>query len=237
LDSISSGIYAITHTASGKKYIGSAVNVHRRWLEHSSQLDRNKHTNSKLQNAWNKHGRDSFEFSVLEVVLNLEDLIPREQSWMDAEDVCKTGYNILAVAGSRLGMKHTDEAKAKISAASALQRHSEETKAKISAGNLGKVVTEETRLKQSLAQSTSEAAAKHRQKISADKLGTKHTPETIEKMREIKTGKTQSPETRAKISAANKGRVVSDETRAKMSAAKRLRDAQRSKSNNTKETE
>lgn len=58
-------IYAITHLASGKRYVGSTVNPTYRWIKHRSELKNNRHHCRYLQNAWNKYGRDAFAFSIL----------------------------------------------------------------------------------------------------------------------------------------------------------------------------
>ena len=69
-----SGIYSILHNDSGKIYIGSSINIKQRWNAHRSALNRGKHSNPHLQNAWSKHGKDAFTFSILEEVIadNLE---------------------------------------------------------------------------------------------------------------------------------------------------------------------
>lgn len=45
----------------------------------------------------------------------------------------KPEYNVLQIAGSRLGHKHTEESKAKIAAALLGYKHTEESKAKMRA--------------------------------------------------------------------------------------------------------
>lgn len=45
---MTSGVYAITNTATGKRYIGSAVNIKKRWREHLHNLRKNKHHSKKL---------------------------------------------------------------------------------------------------------------------------------------------------------------------------------------------
>lgn len=60
------GIYSITQLSSGKRYIGSSVNIKRRWASHRSSLNRNLNFNPHLQNSWNKNGRDDFTFEILE---------------------------------------------------------------------------------------------------------------------------------------------------------------------------
>ena len=44
-----SGIYEILNTVNGKRYIGSAVNLAKRWKEHRTGLNRKDHANQILQ--------------------------------------------------------------------------------------------------------------------------------------------------------------------------------------------
>ena len=152
------GIYKITNTVTGKFYIGSAVNIKRRWAEHRSQLGANKHGNRHLQNSWNKHGEDSFTFEVLECC-EKERLIEREQFYIDNE---KPAYNILPTAGNSLGVKHTDETKRKMSKTMKGNQNS-----------LGVKRTDETKRKMSEAK-----------KGSQNRLGVKLTDETKRKISE-----------------------------------------------------
>lgn len=106
-----SGIYQIKNLVNNKIYIGSAANVKNRWKTHKSELNHNKHHSPYLQRAWDKYGIENFEFSILEVVLDINDLIIREQYWMDITECydSKVGYNLSKIAGSRLGVKASDE--------------------------------------------------------------------------------------------------------------------------------
>lgn len=122
------GIYKITNTVTRKFYIGSAVNIKRRWACHRCLLSANTHYNRHLQNSWNKHGEDSFTFEVLEYC-GKERLIEREQFYIDNE---KPAYNISPTAGNILGVKFTDETKRKRSEAKKGEVKSDETKRKIS---------------------------------------------------------------------------------------------------------
>lgn len=112
-----SGIYGIIHIGSEKVYVGSALNIKKRWREHRHYLRLNKHINQYLQNAWNKHGEDLFKFVILEEVKKSHLLIEREQYWLDGirSYERKNGYNIAAIAGSQLGYKHTIATKEKLS--------------------------------------------------------------------------------------------------------------------------
>lgn len=79
----SSGIYTITHTASGKAYVGSARSIQRRWKRHITDLNCERHHSVKLQRAWAKYGADAFQFLIVEAVEVEDDLVRREQYWID----------------------------------------------------------------------------------------------------------------------------------------------------------
>lgn len=99
-----SGIYCIKNLINNKIYVGSAVNINRRIYTHKKRLVNGEHGNSKLQNAYNKHSK-FFVFEILELVNNKENLLKREQHWIDNFDSANKGYNICSVAGSLLGRK------------------------------------------------------------------------------------------------------------------------------------
>ena len=61
-----SGIYTITNIANGKIYIGQAIDIFDRWIEHKCSLRNQYFENDRLQKAWNKYGEESFKFEVLE---------------------------------------------------------------------------------------------------------------------------------------------------------------------------
>jgi group I intron endonuclease len=129
-----SGIYCIRNKVNNSFYIGSAVKLSRRFRFHTSALNKNDHINGYLQNAWNKYGASNFEFFVVEYVEKLEDLIKAEQEWIDLLNTTNReyGYNICLNAGSRLGMKHTEETLKRMSEIKKGKRFSEEHKRKIS---------------------------------------------------------------------------------------------------------
>lgn len=107
-----SGIYRIVCTATKKVYIGSAVNLRQRKVDHFKTLRGNRHANARLQRAWNKYGGDAFEFEIIEFVL-APFLLEREQYWLDKtrsyDD--RRGFNIALVAGSHYGLKRSDAAR------------------------------------------------------------------------------------------------------------------------------
>ena len=112
-----SGIYSITHINNGKMYVGSAINIEKRWSEHRSELNHNKHDNPRLQNSWNKYGEHQFNFRLLEEVKESSKLLEREQYWIDSlhSSDRNKGFNIRKIAESNFGLKHTPETIEKIS--------------------------------------------------------------------------------------------------------------------------
>jgi hypothetical protein len=69
------GIYRIS--CNEHSYIGSSINIYYRLKRHISDLLKNKHANKYMQNAFNKYGKDSFNFEVIEecsktVLINTE---------------------------------------------------------------------------------------------------------------------------------------------------------------------
>ncbi|MFL5800322.1 MAG: GIY-YIG nuclease family protein [Roseiflexaceae bacterium] len=99
-----SGVYQIRCIPTGKIYVGSAVNLWKRWDQHRRRLRSGKHSNRYLQSAWNKYSQENFEFSVLEFV-DVADLLHAEQEWIDATGCIdkELGFNIVPTAKSSGG--------------------------------------------------------------------------------------------------------------------------------------
>ena len=198
MKTVSSGIYCIKCGASGKVYIGQALNIGARWSHHKSLLCADRHKNPHLQLAWNLYGPDAFSFHVLELC-SPDKLSDRELSWiakLNSGDR-KCGYNLRS--GGRQGGAHSEETKLKIAAATRGRKNkspSPETRAKLSAALLGR--------------KNGPRSPETKAKLSAIQKGRKRGP--------------RSPETKAKISASQKGRVGrkhSPESRAKISKSLR----------------
>jgi group I intron endonuclease len=113
-----SGVYLITHIESKKIYVGSSIDISRRWKEHINHLNLNKHENPKLQNAWNKYGEDAFRFEILEKVEPIkEKILSIEQIYLDRYQSYKRelGFNLYKTAGSPQGTQWDEEQKARLS--------------------------------------------------------------------------------------------------------------------------
>jgi len=110
------------------------------------QLCKNTHHNAYLQNSWNIHGKDNFEFVIVQEC-NIDDLHKIEQEYLDANDGVK--YNILKTStGGDTMSKHPNkkEISARIHAklkknnnyGMTNKKHTQETKNKISESKKGK---------------------------------------------------------------------------------------------------
>jgi len=112
------GIYKITNILDNKIYIGSSINISNRIKQHFYMLESNKHKCSHLQNAFNLYGREVFKHETLEEIRNNDQLLTREQYFLDLfKSYNRTiGYNVcLSASHSRLGISHTALTKEKIS--------------------------------------------------------------------------------------------------------------------------
>jgi len=91
------GIYCIRNIVNDKKYVGYSVNIKERWYRHKNDLRKNKHENPYLQNAYNKYGKENFEFYILEESFP-ELLKEREVFWIKELNTFneKYGYNLTA---------------------------------------------------------------------------------------------------------------------------------------------
>jgi len=173
------GIYQITNKINGNVYIGSACDsFNKRWSEHKSTLNNNKHRNSHLQNAWNKYGANNFSFIVLARCEDKNDILYVEQFFLDIYfDGGIKCYNICPTAGNTLGKKHSEATKKKMS-----KPKTAEHKAKIGKIHIGNTYRLGTK-----------HSAETKNKISVSHIGKKFSNETRQKLSEIKTGKHRKP--------------------------------------------
>lgn len=101
------GIYKITNIINERVYYGSTIRFKKRFASHLQALEGNRHSNTFLQNDFNKCGREAFLLEVIETVDDPSSLLVREQYYLDQYyDNQKQCYNIRKYAcDSRAGKK------------------------------------------------------------------------------------------------------------------------------------
>ena len=104
-------IYKIQNLENGKMYIGSTTSPRSRWNQHTSQLKKNNHHSTYLQNSWNKYGEHMFEFSIIDEC-EIEIQFTREREWVIKEKthLAEWGYN-MAIPEKDGGYTHTEHHK------------------------------------------------------------------------------------------------------------------------------
>lgn len=102
---MNSGIYIIRNLTTLDSYVGSSGNLGRRKNIHFAQLRKGTHSNKHLQNSFNKHGEQSFEFIILENC-DQHQLLIREQYYID---ILIPTYNKRVIAASNIGYKKSAE--------------------------------------------------------------------------------------------------------------------------------
>jgi len=106
------GIYKIKNIVNNKIYIGSAVDIKKRWRDHKWYLKENKHHNPHLQSSYNKYGKQNFEFSI-ELECVTDDLLENETSFIINYNTKNReyGYNINDPRKISFGSKCKDSTK------------------------------------------------------------------------------------------------------------------------------
>lgn len=221
------GIYMIVCTGNDMFYVGSAVNMRSRWMQHLRELKRGNHANKRMQGAFKKYGENAFFSAAVEIVGDKKELICVEQRWIDATCAVSSGFNICRTAGSTLGLKASEETKAKMSASHKGRKMppmSEEQKEVLRKANTGRKPTEEARRKMSEALKKRVRKKETYEKAAEKNRGSRRSEETRRLMSEKAFGRKHSEETIAKMRAAKIGKKIgpmSEEQKAKLSEARK----------------
>jgi predicted GIY-YIG superfamily endonuclease len=106
-------IYIIVNSKNNKVYVGSSIDVCKRRSRHFKALEKNIHENKHLQNSYNKYGKEYFTMYLLEYIEDENDLLVREQYWLDVTNSYdkNIGYNNSPTAGNSLGVRHSEKSK------------------------------------------------------------------------------------------------------------------------------
>lgn len=92
-------MYRITNLLTGKSYIGSSIDLGRRFMNYYSVNSLLKATGMAICRALLKYGYSSFKLEILEFC-DKKDVLKREQYYLDS---LKPEYNVLKTAGSSSG--------------------------------------------------------------------------------------------------------------------------------------
>lgn len=100
-----SGIYLFINKITNDIYVGSSITLSRRMAAHFFHANSNKDTKIVLYRAMRKYKLENFSLAILEFcasdVITCSDL---EQKWID---YYKPRYNVLKIAGSSSGFRHS----------------------------------------------------------------------------------------------------------------------------------
>jgi len=111
------GIYKIVNKVTKQCYVGQSQRAKKRLKEHFRLLRWGKHTNTHLQNAYNKYGAENF-YGDIEIQCEsvdqldyLEEQFLKGEAWFDEPTV----YNIADFAKATMrGRSHNEEVREKI---------------------------------------------------------------------------------------------------------------------------
>lgn len=205
------GIYFIQNNVTNKTYIGSSIDIDRRLRDHFTKLRCGKHVNIHLQRSFDKHGEGAFTKGVCEIVENVDNLLAREQVWLDSHG----DMNIALKAGSTLGWKASDETRLKMSEARSGEKNPMFGKKRPEIAEMVRRLKTGVKLTEEHKRKCSEALKGNR--------GPWDNPESaarvIAAIKLANTGRVLSDERKQQISRQMKGRVVSEETKEKHRAA------------------
>lgn len=124
------GVYRWVNILTGKSYVGSSKNLSSRFRQYFNIVyleNQIKNNNSNIYRSLIKNGYSKFRLEILEYC-ELHILIEREQYYLD---ILNPEYNILKIAGSLTGFKHSEATKELMSINKLNSTLSEETKLKI----------------------------------------------------------------------------------------------------------
>lgn len=121
------GVYQIRCIEENKCYIGSSKDCQERVQKHFSELRFNRHTNKRLQEAFNKYGIEGFIYSIVLYVAKEEDLLAKETEYQ-----IKIGIDNL-YNDKITGVYMSDELKARYANVDQSYKHTLEYRMKLAA--------------------------------------------------------------------------------------------------------
>jgi hypothetical protein len=181
------GVYKIRNKVSEKLYIGSSVNVYRRFYRHRQVLREELLENLRIKEDCEKYGIDSFEFEVIEYC-EKDILKKREQFYF--EKLCPQ-YNVWKSVYSATDREYTDEQIENFKKIKHPIKDKEAFKKKLK-----------------IAWITRKAGPDFKEKHGNARRGISHSEETKLKMSMMRKGKTKSSEWKVKIGKSKIGKKL-----------------------------
>lgn len=89
-------VYKITNLLNSMVYIGSSIEVERRWRQHkqASINENDHHYNYPLMKAFREFGINNFKFEIVETCIDYKEMIKTEHNWIIKENCVEPkGYN------------------------------------------------------------------------------------------------------------------------------------------------
>lgn len=147
------GIYGIQNTLTGEWYVGQSQDVNKRRTTHFRNLTNQQHENVHLQRSFDKYGKETFIFELLEEC-DIDSLNECEIKWIAEKDSKENGFNMTYGGDGIRGFHMSDEVREKMSQSRMGHPVSEEHRRKMSIAKSGerhhqwgKPVSEETKKK------------------------------------------------------------------------------------------
>ena len=122
------GIYCFRNKINGKYYVGQALNLYKRILQHISRF-RNKRIKNAIYRALEKYGFDNFELKILKTFENISSdnlqklLDETEKEYIKQFDSYNNGYNLTTGGRGIKNYNYTKVSKKKISEAAIRVNH------------------------------------------------------------------------------------------------------------------
>lgn len=90
-----SGIYKITHTDSGRNYVGKSVDIGDRWKQHVKRgTGAELATDNKLYSAMKELGVQNFQFEIVETTEDISKLSEMEKYWQEFFQSKEFGFSM-----------------------------------------------------------------------------------------------------------------------------------------------
>lgn len=181
-------IYLAINKANNKCYIGQTTKTLSCRKTQHRHVAIKKIANNKFGNAIRKYGFDTFEWYILDMANNIDNLNELEKFYIDKFKTYDFGYNSTLGGENELGRKHSKKTIEKHKISRSWYKHSEETKIKISNAVSGeknyyfnKTGLEHPKFGKKMSETAKRAISEANSGTNHPLHGTKATPQSIEK--------------------------------------------------------